>query len=203
MPIGNKTLLCIDRDPSALRIQKGLLRENGYEVVTATSGFDGLGVLNAMGVDAIILSSCVNLLESFVLAVALKQVRSQVPIVFVTESVQLPAGASAAVDALVTRSNDPQVLLSTLQSVLGAQAAPIASANDGAPPNYRNGLDRPRVLNELRTLVDTFSPGMRERILAEVRPVFAALAQQFHESVAQRPHKQVHACPDPAPDAAA
>lgn len=202
MPIGNKTLLCIDRDPSALCIQKRFLRENGYEVVTSPGGLDGLSVLKAVDADAIVLRSCANLLESFLLAVALKQVKPQVPIVLVLESVDLPAGASAAVDALVMKSDDPQALLSALQSVLGAQPASIVPRTNQTPPRDQSGRERWLVLEELVSLVDTFAPRVRERILAEVRSAFAALAQQIHESGPQRPREQLQARPHPAPDAA-
>lgn len=102
MPIGNKTLLCIDRDPSALWIQRRFLRENGYEVVTATNGLDGLSVLKVVGVDAIVLRPCQDLLDSLLVAVAMKQVRPQVRIVMVSDNVELPEGIFEVVDARVS-----------------------------------------------------------------------------------------------------
>jgi CheY-like chemotaxis protein len=45
------TLLCIHRDPAQLSI----FRENGYELVTATNGHEGLRLLRSRPVDAIVL----------------------------------------------------------------------------------------------------------------------------------------------------
>ncbi|MGA9710692.1 MAG: hypothetical protein WBR31_02815, partial [Candidatus Sulfotelmatobacter sp.] len=47
----NNTLLCIHRDPDQL----SLLQENGYELLTATNGHDGLRLFASQPVDAIVL----------------------------------------------------------------------------------------------------------------------------------------------------
>jgi len=47
----NSTLLCIHRDPTQL----SLLQQNGYELLTATNGADGLRLLMSQPVDAIVL----------------------------------------------------------------------------------------------------------------------------------------------------
>jgi DNA-binding response OmpR family regulator len=47
----NNTLLCIHRDPAQL----SSLEENGYELVTATNGHDGLRLFLSRRVDAIVL----------------------------------------------------------------------------------------------------------------------------------------------------
>lgn len=47
----NPVLLCIHRDPTRLRV----LQENGYELLTAANGHEGLGVFGAQAVDAVVL----------------------------------------------------------------------------------------------------------------------------------------------------
>ena len=47
----NGTLLCIHRNPAQL----SLLEENGYELVTATNGHDGLRLFFSRTVDAIVI----------------------------------------------------------------------------------------------------------------------------------------------------
>jgi DNA-binding response OmpR family regulator len=54
----NATLLCIHREPAQL----GLLKENGYELVTATSGADGLRLFMSRPVDAVVLEYHLGLL---------------------------------------------------------------------------------------------------------------------------------------------
>lgn len=113
----NSTLLCIHRDPAQL----GLLRENGYELVTATNGHDGLRLFMSRPVDAIVLEYQLGLLDGAVIAAEIKQVKPQVPIVMVAEDVELPEDALKSVDALVAKSDGPQFLLATVHFVLSTQ----------------------------------------------------------------------------------
>ena len=55
----NNTLLCIHRDPDQL----SLLQENGYELLTATNGHDGLRLFASQLVDAIVLDYQLGLLD--------------------------------------------------------------------------------------------------------------------------------------------
>ena len=55
----NNTVLCIHREPAQL----SLLRENGYELVTATNGRDGLQLFMSRPVDAIVIEYHPGLLD--------------------------------------------------------------------------------------------------------------------------------------------
>ena len=55
----NSTLLCIHRDPGQL----SLLQKNGYELVTASNGHDGLRLFMSRPVDAIVLEYHLGLLD--------------------------------------------------------------------------------------------------------------------------------------------
>ena len=71
------TLLCIHRDPAQL----SLLKENGYELVTAGSGSDALQLLMSQSVDAVVLDYELSLLQGAAVAEEMKEVKPQVPIV--------------------------------------------------------------------------------------------------------------------------
>jgi len=47
----NPVLLCIHRDPDRMRVLQG----NGYELLSAATGQDALGLLGTRPVDAIVL----------------------------------------------------------------------------------------------------------------------------------------------------
>ena len=113
------TLLCIHRDP----VQLNLLKENGYGVITATNGSDGLRLLMAHAVDAIVLEYYLGLLDGGVVAHEIKHVRPQLPIVMLAECLELPDGALKSVDALVAKSDGPHFLLATIHSVLQTKQA--------------------------------------------------------------------------------
>src|ERR1700685_1845045 len=116
----NSTLLCIHRDPAQL----GLLRENGYELVTATNGHDGLRLFMSRPVDAIVLDYRLGLLDGGVVAAEIKKIKPQVPIVMFSESLELPVSALQSVDALVAKSDGLELLLATVQALLKAKYPP-------------------------------------------------------------------------------
>src|SRR5512147_1093189 len=102
----NGTLLCIHRDPAQL----SLLQENGYELLTATNGHDGLRLFMSRPVDAVVLDYELGLLDGAVVAAEIKKVNPQVPIVMLADDVELPDGAFKAVDALLIPSDGPNLL---------------------------------------------------------------------------------------------
>jgi|SRR5271168_1868320 len=117
--MATSTLLCIHRDPAQLN----LLQENGYNLVTATNAHDGLRLFMSRSVDAIVLEYHLGFLDGAVIAAEIKQVKPQVPIVMLTENMDLPGDALTSVDALVAKSDGPHFLLATVHFVLNVKPA--------------------------------------------------------------------------------
>ena len=115
----NSTLLCIHRDPAQL----SLLKENGYELATATNGSDGLRLFMSRPVDAVVLEYHLGLLDGATIADEIKHVRPEVPIVMLADHVELPVDALKSVDALVAKSDGPHFLLATVHFVLHVKPA--------------------------------------------------------------------------------
>jgi DNA-binding response OmpR family regulator len=111
------TLLCINRDSAQL----SLLQENGYELVTATTGHDGLRLFMTRPVDAVVVDYGLGLLNGAVVAAEIKKVKPQLPIVMLADSVELPDDALESVDALVTKSDGPYFLWATVHHILNGQ----------------------------------------------------------------------------------
>ena len=84
----NNTLLCIHSDPAQL----SFLEENGYELVTATNGLDGLRHLMSRRVDAIVLEYPLDILNGSVITTEINLVRPKVPIVMLAYHAELPDG---------------------------------------------------------------------------------------------------------------
>ena len=77
----NGTLLCIHRNPDHL----SLLQQNGYEVLTATTGGEGLRLFMSRPVDAIVLDYQLGLLDGALVAAEIKKVKPQLPIVMLAD----------------------------------------------------------------------------------------------------------------------
>jgi DNA-binding response OmpR family regulator len=74
-------------------------------------------------VDAIVLDYHLGLLDGGVVAAEIKKVKPHVPIVMLTENVNLPGDALDSVDALVTKSDGAHFLLATVHFVLNVKPA--------------------------------------------------------------------------------
>jgi len=115
----NNTLLCIHRDPAQLSV----LQENGYELVTATNGHEGLRLLASQPVDAIVLEYHLGFLEGAFVASEIKRVCPTIPIVMLADDLELPDGALKSVDALVTKCDGSHFLWATVHFVLNVKPA--------------------------------------------------------------------------------
>lgn len=131
----NGTLLCIHRDPAQL----SLLRENGYELVTATNGSEGLRLLMTRSVDAIVIEYHLGLLDGAVVATEIKKAKPQIPIVMVADHLDLPDGALKSVDALVTKADGVHFLWATVHFILNVKPNPRerATLSARAPIRHR------------------------------------------------------------------
>lgn len=117
--MASNTLLCIHRDPAQLT----LLQENGYELVTAGNARDGLRLLMTQPVDAIVLEYQLGLVDGAAVAAEIRKVRPELPIVMLTDHLELPEGALKSVDALVTKSDGAHFLWATIHFVLTVKPA--------------------------------------------------------------------------------
>jgi DNA-binding response OmpR family regulator len=123
--MGNSaTLLCIHRDPAQL----SLLQENGYELITATTGGEGLRLLRTRSVDAIVLEYHLGLLDGAVVATEIKKAKPQLPIVMLADHLELPDGALKSVDAIVTKADGAHFLWATVHFILNAKRNPREQA---------------------------------------------------------------------------
>jgi CheY-like chemotaxis protein len=129
-----------------------LLKENGYRLVTATDGGDALRFFMSWPVDAIVLDYHLGLLDGAVVAAEIKQVKPQIPIVMLADSLDLPDGALKSVDAIVAKSDGLHFLLETVHFVLNMKPAQRNQGNLRAqtpahlrrPGRSREGADRSR-----------------------------------------------------------
>ncbi len=168
MPTGS-TLLCIHRDPTQL----SSLRENGYKLVTATNGHDGLRLFMSQAVDAIVLDYHLGLLDGLVVASQIKQVRPKVPIVLVVDSLELPEGALKSVDAVVAKSDGPHFLWAAVDFVVNVKPTrsfdqEVNAASEQEPRRSTTSChkgERKALAAAQRDKNTPFTPGLWQSIL--------------------------------------
>jgi DNA-binding response OmpR family regulator len=115
------TVLCIHRDPDELR----LLREKGYELVTAANGSVGLRLLLSRPVDAVVLEYSIRALGGALVAHEIRRVRPRVPIVvMVADPRELSREALMSADTLVAKSDGAHFLWAALHFLLSTKPDP-------------------------------------------------------------------------------
>jgi response regulator RpfG family c-di-GMP phosphodiesterase len=115
------TILCIDDHWNGLIGRKYLLEDNGYKVLEASSGDDGLKLFVSHSVDAVVLDYQMPGMNGDVVAAKMKSVKSHVPIMLLSAYGPLPKNKLEAVDTFLSKSQPPKILLSTLHNLLNNQ----------------------------------------------------------------------------------
>jgi len=121
------TILCIDDHWNGLIGRKMLLEQNGYEVLEACGGDEGLKLFLSRNVDAVVLDYQMPGMNGDVVAEKMKRINSHVPIMLLSAYGPLPKSKLRAVDSFLTKSQPPKILLSKLQGLLGDQHKPFFS----------------------------------------------------------------------------
>ena len=121
------TILCVDDHWSGLIGRKMLLESNGYEVLEATGGDEGLRLFLSHSVDAVVLDYQMPGMNGDAVAAKMKRAKSHVPIMLLSSYGPLPKSKLEAVDIFLSKSQPPKILLSTLQQLLNRRPRPFFS----------------------------------------------------------------------------
>jgi len=120
-----KTILCVDDQWNDLIGRKMFLEQNGYRVLEATSGDEGLKLFVDHRVDAAVLDYQMPGMNGDVVAAKMKRIKSHIPILLLSAYGPLPEKKLASVDIFLTNSQGPKVFLSALQEMLACQPKPF------------------------------------------------------------------------------
>ena len=132
------TILCIDDHWNGLIGRKMLLEQNGYEVLEASGGDEGLKLFLSRNVDAVVVDYQMPGMNGDVVAAKMKRVKSHVPIMLLSAYEPPPESKLTAVDTFLSKSRPPTILLNTLQHLLNGRSKPF----------FHHWLDHWRLRNE-------------------------------------------------------
>ena len=77
-------VLIVDDDRPSVKMNSYLLREEGYDVLTAPNGLEALHMLEKETVDLVILDVMMPIKDGFTLAQQIRKVDQLTPIIFLT-----------------------------------------------------------------------------------------------------------------------
>ncbi len=112
--MSKKRLLCVDDEVVGLKIRKLLLEKQGYDVLTAAEGSEGLNLFHSNHVDGVVLDYYMPGMDGGTVAAEMKKLRPSVPIILLSAYISLPPSVLTAVDAFITKGDSPEVLLNKI-----------------------------------------------------------------------------------------
>lgn len=119
------TILCVDDHWNGLLGRKMLLESQGYQVLEATGGDEGLKLFRSHPVDAVVLDYQMPGMNGDVVAAKMKRMKAHVPIMLLSAYGPLPERKLGSVDTFLSKSQEPKLLLSALQELLSSQPKPF------------------------------------------------------------------------------
>jgi CheY-like chemotaxis protein len=112
------TILCIDDDPKGLAVRKMLLESQGYQVLTAASGREGLALFASSRVPAVVLDYAMPDMTGAEVAAALKRLNPEVKILLYSAYVDLPKEELRWVDAYATKGDHPEAFFAAVRQLV-------------------------------------------------------------------------------------
>ncbi len=117
-----RRILCVDDEGTGLAVRKMLLESQGYGVLTAENGPDGIALLSSERVDLVVLDYMMPGMTGDVVAERMKRLKPGVPILLLSAYVDLPRETLDLVDRYITKGEGPVVLLHTVAELLKKNA---------------------------------------------------------------------------------
>ena len=118
MKQNSNLVLCVDDERIGLEVRKILLERAGYRVLTASDGPTGLALFAAEPVEAVVLDYSMPGMHGGEIAIQMRQVKPQVPILLLSAYIGLAPEVTAVVDLYMTKGEGAPVLLEKLGSLL-------------------------------------------------------------------------------------
>jgi CheY-like chemotaxis protein len=111
-------ILCVDDETTGLSVRKMILESQGYRVVTAENGPDGLAIFSAQPIDLVVLDYKMPGMNGDVVAERMKQLNPSIPILMLSAYVDLPNETLALVDRYLTKGEGPLMMLKAVAELL-------------------------------------------------------------------------------------
>ena len=113
------TILCVDDDPAILELHGTLLRNNGYEVLTAPDGLSGIDATRRRHIDVVVLDINMPGMDGNQVAEVLRTERPALPVVIWSAGPEeIPESLKWLADAFLCKGDGPFPLLLAIEKIL-------------------------------------------------------------------------------------
>ena len=125
--LSSGVVLCIDDNQTVLKCEKAFLESFGYTVLTAPSGGKALEIASIYSVDVVIVDYFMPEMNGSEVAVEMRRLRPQAPIIMLSAAVDIPEQVLNLVDAFVAKDRLSSQLLPVIAQLHGCGSIPPAS----------------------------------------------------------------------------
>jgi CheY-like chemotaxis protein len=115
--------LCVDDETVGLQVRRLLLERAGYRVLTAPDGPSGLLLFAQQPVEAVVLDYSMPGMTGGEVAVQMRVVKPEVPILMLSAYTSLPPEVTASVDMSMTKGEGAPALLEKLSCLVEDRAS--------------------------------------------------------------------------------
>lgn len=112
------TLLCVDDDSQCLAVRRLMLEAHGFNVVTSINPKQGLKLFRSTRFDAAVLDYQMPGMNGAELAKAMKEFRSDVPVLILSGLLELPDDVPVCYDSFVCKAEAGHKLIKELESLI-------------------------------------------------------------------------------------
>lgn len=127
-PAAQPTILVVDDEKSLLSLLTLVFEAEGYRVVCAPSGPEGLRLFSEQAVDIVILDYLMPQMNGGEVAREMRRMKPDVPIIMLSACLTVPDDARDLVNEFVEKGEGTDALLRAVQRILGP--APGASPHE-------------------------------------------------------------------------
>jgi CheY-like chemotaxis protein len=125
MKANSHLVLCVDDEQVGLEVRQILLEKAGYRVLTARDGLSGLDIFAREPIEAVVLDYSMPGINGGQVAVQMRAIKPDVPILLLSAYVGLPAEVTSVVDLYMTKGEGAPMLLKKLNRLF----QPVTSAS--------------------------------------------------------------------------
>jgi CheY-like chemotaxis protein len=119
-------VLCIDDNEDVLECEKSFLESFGYTVLTAPSGGKGLELAAMNSVDVVIVDYFMPEMNGEEVAIEMRRLRPQAPIIMLSGAKGVPEQALKWVDAFIAKDRLASQLLPAIAQLYGCGTSPFS-----------------------------------------------------------------------------
>ena len=114
------TVLCIDDEPSAIESRRLLLEAEGYQVINASTGEEGVRLFQSNKIDVVIVDYWMSGMNGLAVAREIKRLDPDMPVIMLSGLPELPGEAVGIADRWILKGRSSQALLETVAALMSA-----------------------------------------------------------------------------------